>query len=273
MAKATNVTALTPKNEQLPAEMLEQFEFNAGEGVSTAAEDNLVPFIGILQALSPQISKRDPKYIPGAEEGDILVTSLNRFWKGETGIVFQACSFQRDFVEWKPRDAGGGFIGRHPQMPTTAKQVPDPKNPQRTRWIMPAGTDIVDTRYHFGYILNGADAQGEGPEMGPMQAVIALASTGHTFSRSWMTQMGQLRLPSGKGAPSRSRKYRLSTIPTSNPIGKWFKFSLKDEGWLTDIEQYAAGTALFQAIRDGSLKAAAPEASESHDGDSDSVPF
>ena len=271
MAKSTNVTKLQPKDDQLPAEMLELYEGDAGQGVSTSVEDNLVPFIAVLQALSPQVSKRDPKYVVGAEAGDILITSLSRIWKGETGILFQPCAFQREFVEWRPRDTGGGFVGRHPQMPTTARQSQDPKNQQRQRWVMPAGTEIIDTRYHFGFILNGGEALGEGPEIGPMQAVIALSSTGHTFSRTWMTQMSQLRLPSGLASPSRARKYLLSTEPKSNASGNWFGWKVADRGWVTDAEQYAAGTALFQSIRDGSVRAAVPEQKE---GDSDdSVPF
>ncbi len=45
----------------------------------------------------------------------------------------------------------------------------------------------------------------------------------------------------------------------SNQTGEWFGWQVADKGWITDAEQYDAGTALFQSIRDGSLKAAAPE--------------
>lgn len=272
MAKQSNVTTLKKAEDQLPAEMMEIFEADAGQGVSTAVEDNLVPFVAILQTNSPQVSKRDPKYIAGAEPGDILITSLNRIWKGETGIVFQPCAFDRDYVEWRPRDSGGGFVGRHPRMPATAKQVQDPKNPQRQRWVTPAGTDIIDTRYHFGYILNPEAAEGSGPDLGAMQAVIALSSTGHTFSRTWMTQMSQLRLPGGKAAPSRSRKFALVTEPKTNASGSWFGWRSEDRGWVTDPEQYAAGTALYQSIRDGSLRAAAPEQGGEGGGDEE-IPF
>ncbi len=142
----------------------------------------------------------------------------------------------------------------------------------KKQWLMPSGTQIVDTRYHFGFILNPEVALGEGPELGPIQAVISLSSTGHTFSRTWMTQMSQLRLPSGKAAPSRSRKYLLTSDPKSNQTGDWFGWKLQDRGWVTDAEQYAAGTALFQSIRDGSLRAAAPEQGGDSTGD-DNIPF
>lgn len=272
MAKAANVTALTKKDDQLPAEMMEQFELDAGQGVSTATEDNLVPFVAVLQSNSPQVIPRNPKQIDGASAGDILITSLNRYWKGESGIEFQACAFDQDYVEWRLRDNGGGFVGRHPRMPENAKEKPDPKNPQRVLWLMPSGTQIVHTRYHYGFILNPQDAQGEGSPLGLMQAVISLSSTGHTFSRTWMTQMNGLRLPSGKAVPSRARKYRLVTDPKSNQAGDWFGWKVSDLGWITDAEQYDRGTALFQAIRDGSVRAAVPEQSDDSGGDSE-TPF
>lgn len=269
MAKASNITKLKTE-DQLPAEMMAQFEFDAGQGVSTAVEDNLVPFIGILQAQSPQVLKRNPKYVEGAEAADILLTSLNRYWKGETGILFQPCAFSQDYVEWKLRDNGGGFVGRHPQMPTTAKETPDAKDPNRKLWLMPSGTQIVHTRYHYGIILNGEDAQGEGAPLGLMQAVISLNSTGHTFSRTWMTQMNGLRLPNGKAAPARSRKWLLTSDPKSNQSGDWFGWKVADRGWITDLEQYDMGTALFQAIRDGSVRAAIPEQTQE---DNPETPF
>ncbi len=268
MAKASEKVVALKKDDQLPAELAEQFALDAGQGVSTSIEDNLVPFVAVLQSNSPQVSKRDPKYIEGAEPGDIMLTSMKRIWKGEVGLDFQPCAFDRDFVEWKLRDNGGGFVGRHPQMPSTAKQTSDPKDPNKSLWLMPSGTQIVDTRYHFGFILNPQDALGDGM-MGVMQAVVSLSSTGHTFSRTWMTQMSQLRV-NGKLMPARSRHYRLKTVPQSNAKGNWFAWEYQDLGWITDPEQYAMGTNLYQAIRDGSLKAAAPEHNESTE---DEIPF
>lgn len=274
MAKQSNVTALKKQDDQLPAELMQQFEHDAGQGVSSSVEDNLVPFVGILQSNSPQVNKRHEKYIEGAEVGDILVTSLNLVWPGEVGLQFQACAFSRDWVEWKLRDQGGGFVGRHPGMPSVAREVPDPRDQTGVKkmWLMPSGTQIVDTRYHFGFILNGSEAK-NAAETAALQAVISLSSTGHTFSRTWMTQMNNLRLPSGKAVPSRARRYQLTTVPKSNSVGEWFGWKVADRGWITDAEQYDRGTALFQAIRDGSLKAAAPEAPSSEAGDGDNIPF
>ncbi len=275
MTTKTNVTALKPKEDLPPAEMLEIFDADAGQGVSTSIDDNLVPFISILQPLSPQVQKGEPRYIEGAESGDILLGSLNRYWKGSTGILFQACAFSREVVEWKyPRVPGtAGFVGRHSEIPKDHKQQPDQRNPSRVHFLSPSGqSEYVDTRYHFGFILNTKEAVGDGPELGPMQAVIGLSSTGHTFSRQWMTQMSNLRTPSGKLAPSRARKFLLPTVAKQNAQGRWFTFSVVDKGWVTDPDQYAAGTNLFNAVRDGLVRAAVSDDGGSAAQDTE-VPF
>lgn len=261
--------AVAKKEESgLPAELMELYEGSAGQGVSTSQEDTIIPLLYILQDNSPQVKKRDPKYIEGCEPGDILLTSLGRFWKGDKGLLFQPCAFGREWVEWRPRNKGGGMVGRHASMPADAEQEQDEENPQKQVWVRPNGMEIVDTRYHFGFYLNGDEALGDGEPLGPGQAVLPLSSTGHTFSRQWMTQMGQIRLPNKKIAPSRARQWRLTTIPRTNGVGQsWFGLTVHDEGWIQDAEQFDAGTALFEAIQEGSLRAADPEQPSGGDGE------
>ena len=95
---------------------------DAGAGLSTAAEDNLVPMMRILQTLSPQAKANNPDYIPGAKPGDIwLRNSDYPPISGAEGILFQPCYFSQDYVEWIPRSAGGGLVARHAALPTEAR--------------------------------------------------------------------------------------------------------------------------------------------------------
>lgn len=260
---------IVEKNEDLPAEFLEQITADAGQGVSLSQEDTLIPFLGIAQSGSPQLKRQNSEYIDGLKEGDILLPSLGRFWDGEKGILFVPAFFSRDVAEWIPRDQGGGRVGTHPEMPKDAERVSDPQNPQRQRWVSPRGTEYIDTRYHFGIVLNGEEAQG-GPPMGPMQVVMSLSSTGHSFSRQWMTQMSQIKLPGGKVAPSRSRIWRLTTVGKSNNAGQWSVFRAEDEGWLRNKDIYDAATAMYTALQEGRLRAG--EASQ-HDQEDKEIPF
>lgn len=221
-----------------PAYLIDDLEADAGKGVSTDQADNLVPLVYILQDQSPQVLKRNPAYIEGAETGCIwLRNAPEPIVPGDVGIEAIPCYFSKDVVEWKPRDDGGGFIARHDFMTgedieklalrlKATKQI-DPKNPNRFDWIMPgSGNELVETRYHVVLVVR---------ENGSMQPfVIPLSSTGHTFSRQWMFKYNSKRLPSGKTAASFANVYRIKTGLKNNASGEWFAFQEDDGQWLWD---------------------------------------
>jgi hypothetical protein len=61
--------------EVVVSELDKLLEEDSGAGLENfTTEDMQIPFIRILQALSPQLNKQDPLYIKGAEQGDIFNT-------------------------------------------------------------------------------------------------------------------------------------------------------------------------------------------------------
>ena len=57
----------------MPEEMLGAFMEDAGAGTENiGADDMKIPFIRVLQPVSPQLKKKDSAHIPGAEAGDIF---------------------------------------------------------------------------------------------------------------------------------------------------------------------------------------------------------
>lgn len=276
MAKAAvkqEVATTEPASGGVPAELMADFEAHAGEGVSTAMEDQLLPYIGIVQAGSPQIKRGHEKYIEGAKVGDILISSLGRWWSGERGIVFVQAHMNQDVVEWTPRDSGGGVVARHAEMPRDAHRVTDPQNPQRQRWGSPRETEYVQTKYHYGIIVNGDEALGGDP-LGPMQGVITLSSTGLQFSRQWTTLQNNIKLPNGRIAPARARVWRIFTMNRSRGGFDWMVYQAEDMGWCADKLIYDAAGQMYEAITSGKLRAEVGEGPaadpETADGD---VPF
>ena len=73
-----------------------------------SAEDMSIPFLRILDKGSPQVNKRDGAYVEGAEPGMIYNTVANEVYDGEVGVTVIPCYFNRRFIEWKPRESGGG---------------------------------------------------------------------------------------------------------------------------------------------------------------------
>lgn len=258
----TTKNTVVPLNIQPPAEMMDELAASAGEGVSSLQEDNLIPILSILQGLSPEVKPRDPKYIDGAQAGDFCIKSLHRTWSGESGFGFQPCYFSKDFIEWIPRDSGGGYVARHTGMPEIAKEIIDDRNPSKKKWQMPNGNEIIETRYHFGFLVD--------PDTGERIAcVMPLASTGHTFSRGWMAQMNQVRLPNGNVAPSRACIYNIKSNIRRNVSGEWFTPQAERRpGWVT-LDELRQGKALHDSVASGERKADIPDDIGQHPADAD----
>lgn len=263
MAKKKAV-AKTNGNGGVPS-YLKDYAGDAGKGTSSAQEDNLVPLIYVLQATSPQAVKRNPEYIEGAEAGAIwLRNSEQPLVSGEEGILFQPCFFYKDWVEWIPRDSGGGLVGRSDDCPAEAKEVQDPQNPKMKRYVLPNGNDVIETRYHIGYVfLDDGRA---------LPYVIPLKGSGHSFSKAWMFMQNGKQGPDGTYA-SWTFLYRLTTKFRSNNMGDWYMFEAAEanhngpkNSWVTE-EQYKRGAKLNAAFERGSKKAEDESSEATHEGE------
>jgi hypothetical protein len=237
----TSLPATGAASGSLPAHLAARMSEDAGKGTSQRADDNIVPMIAVLQPLSPQVDRRNGKYIEGAEPGDILL-KLNSppIVKGTEGFLFQPCHFSRQWVRWVSRSQGGGFRGRFDELPPDAQKVFDQRL-EREVYRMPDGDELNDTRYHVGlaYLPGGA-----------MPYVIPLTSTGHTVSRTWQALMNGIRLPDDRVAPSFSRLYRLRTTQRTNKAGTWFQFDVSHHDWADD-RQYERGRQLYESLAAG----------------------
>ena len=242
MAKAKALTVVKPETAALPAELLDLAAQDAGKGVSTAQEDNMVPLVYVLQALSPQCNRRNGAYIEGSEPGAILLKNApSPIVNGEEGIVFQPCAFFKRWVEWVPRESGGGIVASHNDLPSDAQKIADAKNPAKIKYVRPNGNELIETRYHAGFAVT---------DNGPLPYVIPMTSSGHTVSRNWMFMMGSKQL-NGKRMPSWASLYRLTTIERTNAAGTWFQFKVTDAGWVTSRDEYDRGKQLHEAFETG----------------------
>ena len=57
------------------------FEADAAQGAQNISQEDLaLPFLKILGQLSPEVNKRDGKYVEGAEPGKIINTVTNQLF-------------------------------------------------------------------------------------------------------------------------------------------------------------------------------------------------
>lgn len=195
----------------------ERMERDAGRGVSTSADDNVVPIIRLLQDMSPQVKKNNPAYIKGAEPGDIWLKDNPLgpvLVKGSVGFLFQPCAFSKDVVEWRPRDGGGGYVRRWDNLPSDAVAHVDEKT-GRAFYTRPNGNELVDTRYHPGFVVN--EKTGEASPW-----VLPMKGSNHAVSRSWMPLMTSKRGPKGKIAPVWTTFWRIKSKSKVNAAGQDF---------------------------------------------------
>jgi hypothetical protein len=263
MAKEPGTT-IAPVRSELPVELLEDTAKDAGMGVSFKQEDQLLPLIYILQTGSPAVDKRGDNYVDGAEPGDFwLRNALDPIANGEEGISVIPCEMQRTWIEWLPNRQG--FVQRHDAPPIDMKTSTERDDSGREKTILKRegnGNIIQDTREFF-LLVDG------------QPFVLPCTGTKHTFARQWNTFYKQFHHPkTGDVMPAFSRKYRLTTIPASNAIGKWFGLKFQDEGWVKKSE-YEAAKALCIAVRKGERRAESPDAKHEESGASEGaeIPF
>jgi hypothetical protein len=144
--------AVAPAETQLPAALSEDFlkevMQDAGAGTSQLGMDDVaVPYLYVLQALSPQANPDSEAYIEGAKAGMFYNNVTNEIFDGrEVGLEVIPCAYERKLVEWVHRDDGGGYVQDHSVESNILSQCkPDANGKPR----LPNGHMIVETAYHY----------------------------------------------------------------------------------------------------------------------------
>lgn len=187
----------------------------AGAGFENQTSDDYsIPFLQILQALSPQLQEND-----SLRQGMILNTVTGEVWDGKKGIAFVPATTQHVYVEWKPRDAGGGFVGIH-EVNSDLVNHAKAASAEYGKYSTPDGNELIETFYVYGIAL---DDDGNASE-----AVLAFSSTKIKKYKGWMTKAKTIQIPLPDGrripAPLFAHRYRLKTVSEKNNKGQFFNW-------------------------------------------------
>jgi len=245
--------AVAEKVDNLPsADVMDLIAEDAGVGLDYDTSELQIPFIRIIQALSPQIKKSDPAYIAGAGQGDIFNTVTGQHWSGEEGIIVVPCYQETKYLKFKPREQGGGFLGE------LAKGDPDVARTTRSgaKEILPDGNELVKSDQHYCLIMNEEGIPGFG--------IIDMKSSGLKVSRRWKTQLKMMTVKHPKTGqlvtPSLfSTQWKLSVVEESNDMGSWFNWTIAQAGFVQEREIYDAAKNFRQSIETGAAKAVAED--------------
>jgi len=177
MAAKKTEKAVATKSESAVGQVMDFGDFQGSGFENQTAADTTVPFLGLLQALSPQIK---PDGVKGAQQGMLINTVSEQLFSGDEGVLFVPSTTEHCYVEWVPIKKGGGFVGRHELGSDVVVKALDKFSFNELE--TDAGNDLIETFYVYG-VLCPEDAL-------PQPIVIAITSTKIGVYKKWM---GKLR--------------------------------------------------------------------------------
>jgi len=152
------------------------FEADANEGLGQLGQEDLaIPFLRILSDTSPQVKKRDPEYVEGAEVGMLFNTLTREIYDGEKGVQAIPCSYVRQYIEWEDRGKGSGAPKNI--YPSDSDILSKTTRDEFKKDRLPNGNYIEDTANHFVLVLNDQGIW--------EQCLIAMKSTQRKKSKKW----------------------------------------------------------------------------------------
>lgn len=252
MAKNTEVKNTEVTLKETPAvPMLLDMESDAGMGLENlSAKDFAIPFLGLLQSLSPQ-TQRGPNQIVGASAGDIFNPVNQKVIPGDQGMLVIPCAYQMKWVEWTPRESGGGFVRYHESEAVLDSCSRNDKNFD----ILPNGNSVIPTAYYYVLIVH--------PDGMTEKAILPMPRTQLKKARKWNSIIATLKVRGKAGLytpPMFSHIYLLTTTLESNKVGTWFTWQVAVQGPITDANLYQEAKDFSKDIQTGTVKAAPPEA-------------
>jgi len=234
----------------LPAALLEELEIAGAEREVMGKDDMSIPFLQILQSLSPQCTKGEPEFIKGAEASMLFNTVTKDMFptydeddNSLPGAHVISIAYKPSFIEWVPRAQGGGFVNEYDvavgstiitQRNDTNQDIIQPGSPVGT-----PGNQLAYTHTHFVFVVDKATGRIK-------PAVMSMTSTQVKPSKTWNALINETELPSGKPAPRFFGVWAVSTQRRSNDHGTWYVWDFTRDGSIIDLGD-AAGAVMAEA--------------------------
>ena len=217
-------------------------EADANKGAQNISQEDLaLPFLKILGQLSPEVNKRDGKYVEGAEPGKIINTVTNKLYDEiEVIPVF----YKRQYVEWADRGTSTGA-------PVMIHSADSDIISQTTR-----GKDYKDRLANGNYLENTANHYVIYLNDTPQQALVSMKSTQLKVSRKWNSMMMGIKMQGKNGLftpPTYSHIYKLKTVQMSNDKGTWFGWDVEKVGPVGDKNIYDMAKSFATSVGKGEI--------------------
>ena len=223
---------------------INMFEADANKGAQNIAQEDLaLPFLKVLGQLSPEVNKRDGKYVEGAEPGKIINTVSNELYMS---INVLPVFYKRQYIEWQDRGASTGApVAIHEADSDILSQTTRGKD-YKDR--LPNGNYLENTASHFVILLGSS----------PQTALISMKATQLKVSRKWNSMMMGIKMQGKNGLftpPTYSHIYNLKTVQMSNDKGTWFGWDVSKVGPIEDKSVYDIAKGFADQVGKGEVQA------------------
>jgi hypothetical protein len=153
---------------------------------NTSGEDFAIPFLSLLQDISPQVTE---KTVDGAASGAFLNTVSAEVYGDE--VLFVPALTEHLFVEWRPRAQGGGFVARLELDSDIVKMARAASQKFGSYKNGDTGNDLVETFYVYGIVVSDDRCD---------PVLLACTSTKIGAYKRWISRlrMTQIAGPDGK---------------------------------------------------------------------------
>jgi hypothetical protein len=264
MAKETKVA-----DAAKPASAMTTYDWSQSKVTgleATRQEDLGIPFLSILQDMSPQVKKSDPNYatkgIKDAQPGDIINTLSNTivYRQGGEAIKVIPCFHERMYVEWKANR--GGFVAAHKSAAILRECTRNPAGED----VLRNGNVIMETAYFYVIALINGEK---------VPAIIGMTSMGLKKARNWLNLITGIRLQGPNGPfmpPMFSHIYQVGTVIEVKEKNSWYGWDIKVEGQLQDGNLITKAVQMAEETASNQRRAL-PPAVDSPKGEPDNVPF
>lgn len=241
-------TQSPPAPDQMDAETLAILRQEAGAGFENADVNDIgIPFLNIIQGLSPELQRSSAKFIQSAEMGMAFNTMNRELYECRVGspgsepIVVIPCSYRKAYPEWKPRDggSGGGFVRNHESSDILRSTNKNAKNEDE----LPNKNVIVTTAY-FAVLVKNQDGSFT-------PAIIPMKGTQLKKARGWLSVSIQRAVDPKTGEsfqlPMYSHEYNLTTVEEKNEKGTFWGWRIEKASPIKKANIDAAKNLLTQS--------------------------
>lgn len=216
---STKKNELAKAEPQLPAVVID-YGVDAGSGTDDIGRDEAgIPFLKILQAQSPEVIGPDG-IMEGARAGSLLNTGTEQL---NDEITLVPAFRQHVFVEWKPRDAGGGIVAVH-QKDSDVVQASIAASDTFGKYTTEGGNDLVETFYVFAVVMEDDSPAGF--------VVVPFSSMQiKKYKKGFINRLAYCLVDNGQGGkvkpPMFAHRITLGTEVEKNDKGVWSNYVVK----------------------------------------------